>query len=107
MEIIIVILAFIFGSESEMRKTVVNIEKIVACEDWISFSHRVAQLKNEDEREVAYMAHYVAETTHYNGGMTWNEAVSYRIADIQEAAKGSSWAGDEEKLCSMYQSLYI
>mgnify|MGYP006939725405 FL=1 len=105
MEIIIVILAFIFGSESEMRKTVVNIEKIVA-NDVTSFNHRVAQL-DEYERELAYMADYVAETMHYHGGMTWNEAVSYRIADIQEAAKGSAWAGDEEKLCSMYQSLYI
>lgn len=107
METIIIILAFIFGSESEVRKTCVNISKMVACEDWISFSHRIAKLKDPDERELAYMAHYVIDVTHWNGGMTWNEAIDHIIADIQYRAKRSCWAGDDEKLINHYKSLYI
>ena len=80
---------------------------MVACEDWISFSHRIAKLKDADERELAYMAHYVADVTHWNGGMTWNEAVDYLIADIQGRAKRSCWAGNDEKMINQYKSLYI
>lgn len=105
MEIIVVILAFIFGSESEMRKTCVNISNAVSGENYIDFQARIAMLEDE-EREIAYCADSVVSTMHWRG-MTWNDAVSYHISDIQERAKGSAWAGDEEKLCSMYQSLYI
>lgn len=80
---------------------------MVEPEDWISFSHRVAKIKDEDEREIAYMAHYVADVTHWNGDMTWNEAVDNIIADIQGRAKRSCWAGDDEKLINQYKSLYI
>ncbi len=105
MEVIIIILAFIFGSESEMRKTCVNICKAVSGEDYYAFSNRIAMLDDE-EREVAYRAYDVIKTMRWRG-IDWNEAVSYHIADIQECAKRDSWAGNAEKICNIYQSLYI
>lgn len=88
-----------------MRKTCVNIDRMMRGENYIDFQTRIAMLEDED-RELAYKARWVMETAHFRG-ITWNEAVSYHIADIQERAKGSAWAGDEEKLVSMYSSLYI
>lgn len=103
--IVIFIVAFIFGSESKAHRVIENLAKAAKGENWIDFTTRINKLDAES-RDIAYKAYAVKDSMR-SRGIGWNEAVNWCIADIQERAKGSNWAGNEEKLCNQYKSLYI